>query len=165
MSDPGHPWLAGGIILAVVGGIVALPFYCIYKDSQQQERTTFRLKEQSAREVQEESDFKAELEKAGYIASLDAIQLQILSRMSNNGDCMSNLHAKMIAKIEEERQLCLAKGHLEALAAKDLQARSLITQKALAFFRLLRVTSSSDVDTYFRCIDSVNIVLQRRASS
>ena len=62
MSELEHSWVASGILLAAIGAVLALPFYCVYKGSQQQEQAILRWRERCAKEAQDESDFKKELE-------------------------------------------------------------------------------------------------------
>lgn len=163
MSESGHSWVTGSVILAITGAIIAPLFYCIYKDSQQQEQAILRWKERCAKEAQDESDFKKELERVGYVQSLTTLQLEIISRMSDDTEYISILH-KIATKIEEERIFCDTDAYEKTLLSKDPLTRKLVTQKALIFFRLLRLTSQCDVDAHFRTIDGVNSALKQLSS-
>ena len=79
--------------------------------------------------------------------------------MSDDTKHISTLH-KIATKIEEERIFCGTDAHEKTMLSKDPLTRKLVTQKALIFFRLLRLTPQCDVDAHFRAIDGVNSALK-----
>ena len=90
---------------------------------------------------------------------MTTLQLEIISRMSDDTEHISILH-KIATKIEEERTFCGTDPHEKTLLSKDPLTCKLVTQKALVFFRLLRLTSRCDVDAHFRTIDGINNALK-----